>query len=82
MTFEATIAEINVFCEHENQQIKEFANKAVEYARALQNGECSQDEYDDLMGDLDSLTGMARTADEQQQVVKIFECVRLIPSLI
>ena len=82
MTFEATIADINVFCEHENQQIREFAVQAVEYARALQNGECSQEEYNELMGDLDTLKGMARTADEQNQVVKIFECVRLIPSLI
>lgn len=82
MTFEAAIADITVFCEHENQQIREFAVQAVEYARALQNGECSKAEYDELMGDLDSLQGMARTADEQNQVVKIFECVRLIPSLI
>lgn len=82
MTFEATIADIQIFCEHENQQIREFAVQAVEYARALQNGECSQEEYDELMGDLDSLKNMARTADEQNQVVKIFECVRLIPSLI
>ena len=82
MTFEATIADINIFCEHENQQIREFAQQAVVYARALQNGECSQSEYDELMGDLDSLKNMARTADEQNQVVKIFECVRLIPSLI
>lgn len=82
MTFESTIADIQVFCEHENEQIREFAVKAVEYSRALQNGECSQDEYNELMGDLDSLKSMARTADEQNQVVKIFECVRLIPSLI
>lgn len=82
MTFEATIADINVFCEHENQQIREFAVQAVEYARALQNGECSPEEYNELMGDLDSLKTMARTADEQNQVVKIFECVRLIPNLI
>jgi hypothetical protein len=82
MTFEATIADINVFCEHENQQIREFAVQAVEYARALQNGECSREEYDELMGDLDTLKSMARTADEQNQVVKIFECVKLIPSLI
>ena len=82
MTFEATIADINVFCEHENQQIREFAVQAVEYARALQNGECSREEYDELMGDLDTLKGMARTVDEQNQVVKIFECVKLIPSLI
>jgi len=82
MTFEATIADINVFCEHENQQIREFAVQAVEYARALQNGECSREEYDELIGDLDTLTGMARTADEENQVVKIFECVKLIPSLI
>ena len=82
MTFETTIADINVFCEHENQQIREFAVQAVEYARALQNGECSREEYDELMGDLDTLKGMARTADEQNQVVKIFECVKLIPSLI
>lgn len=82
MTFEATIADINVFCEHENQQIREFAVQAVEYARALQNGECSREEYDELMGDLSTLKDMARTADEQNQVVKIFECVKLIPSLI
>lgn len=82
MTFESTIADIQIFCEHENEQIREFAVKAVEYGRALQNGECSQDEYNELMGDLDSLKSMARTADEQNQVVKIFECVRLIPNLI
>ena len=82
MTFEATIADITVFCEHENQKIRECAVQPVEYARALQNGECSQEEYNELMGDLDSLKGMARTADEQTQVVRIFECVRLIPSLI
>ena len=82
MTFEATIADISVFCQHENNQIREFAVKAIEYSRALQNGECSQAEYDTLMGDLDSLKGMARTADEETQVVQIFECVRLIPSLI
>lgn len=82
MTFEATIADISVFCQHENNQIREFAVKAIEYSRALQNGECSQTEYDELMGDLDSLKGMARTADEETQVVQIFECVRLIPSLI
>jgi hypothetical protein len=82
MTFEATIADLNVFCQHENNQIREFAVKAIEYSRALQNGECSQAEYDELMGDLDSLKGMARTADEETQVVQIFECVRLIPSLI
>lgn len=82
MTFETTIADINVFCEHENAQIREFAQQAVVYARALQNGECSQAEYDELMGDLDSLKAMARSADEQKQVVRIFECVRLIPNLI
>ena len=32
MTFEATIADITVFCEHENQKIREFAVQAVEYA--------------------------------------------------
>lgn len=82
MTFEATIADLNVFCQHENNQIREFAVRAIEYSRALQNGECSQEEYNALMGDLDSLKGMARTADEETQVVQIFECVRLIPSLI
>lgn len=82
MTFETTIADIQIFCEHENKQIAEFATNAVTYARALQNGECSQEEYDALMGDLDALRSMARTADEQNQVVRIFECVRLIPSLI
>lgn len=82
MTFETTIADITVFCEHENAQIRQFAVQAVEYARALQNGECSREEYDELMGDLDTLKNMARTADEQNQVVRIFECVRLIPNLI
>ena len=82
MTFEATIAEINIFCEHENAAIREFANRAVEYSRALQNGECSLEEYQELMGDLDSLSAMAKTADEQNQVVRIFQCVQLIPNLI
>jgi hypothetical protein len=82
MTFEAAIADLTVFSEHENGQIREFAVRAIEYSRALQNGECSQAEYNELMGDLDSLQSMARTADEQSQVVRIFECVRLIPSLI
>ena len=44
MTFEATIADMSVFCQHENNQIREFAVRAIEYSRALQNGECSQAE--------------------------------------
>lgn len=82
MTLETTIAELNVFCTHSNEGIAEFAQKAVDYARALQNGEIDQQEYHDLMGDIEDLRNMADTADEQNQVVKIFECVRLIPNLI
>ena len=36
MTLETTIADINVFCEHENQQIREFAVQAVEYHKITQ----------------------------------------------
>jgi len=82
MTFEATIAELNVFCAHENTQIAEYAQKITSYAQALRDGEINQDEYNSLVGDADTLQSMAQTADEQNQVVKIFQCVCLIPSLI
>lgn len=82
MSFESTLAEINVFCEHENAQISEYAQRMASYAQALKSGECSAEEYAELTGDLDQLQAMARTADEQNQVVKIFECVKLLPSLL
>jgi hypothetical protein len=82
MTFENTITELNVFCAHENAQIAEYAQKMVQYAQALHNGEISQVEYNSLVGDAETLQSMAKTADEQTQVVKIFQCVCLIPSLL
>jgi hypothetical protein len=82
MSFEQTIAELNIFCAHENAAIAEFAGKAIIYGQALANREISQNEYNDLMADIETLKGMCRTADEEYQVAKIFQLVTNLPALL
>lgn len=82
MSVEQTLAELNVFCAHENAAIAEFASKAVMYGQALAQGEMSPDEYSSLMSDIETLKGMCQTADEEYQVAKIFQLVTNLPALL
>lgn len=82
MSIEQAIADINVFCAHENSAISEFANRAVSYAGALESGQISKDEYFSLMADIDTLKTMCQTADEEYQVAKLFQAVMLVPALL
>ena len=82
MNMEQAIAEINVFCAHENSAISEFANRSVTYAQALESGQISKEEYFSLMADIDTLKSMCQTADEEYQVAKLFQAVMLIPAVL
>lgn len=82
MSFQDTLNQINLFCAHENTAIAEFAQKAVYYGQALQNNEVSIEEFQTLMGDIESLRSMCRCADEQIQVAKIYQGVMMLPALI
>ena len=82
MSIEQAIADINIFCSHENSAISEFANRAVSYANALETGQISKEEYFSLMADIDALKSMCQTADEEYQVAKLFQAVMLIPALV
>jgi len=82
MSFEQTLNDINIFCAHENSAIAEFAQRSISYAQALKQGEISTEEYHSLLGDIETLKSMCRTADEEYQVAKIFQAAMLITSLI
>ena len=82
MNIEQAVSELNVFAQHENQAIREFTTRAVAYTQALSRGEMSVDEYQSLMGDLDSLKAMATSADEENTVTAIFQIAMLVPSLV
>ena len=82
MSVEQTLAELNIFCAHENSAIAEFASKAVLYGQALSQGEMSPEEYSSLMGDIEVLKSMCHTADEEYQVAKIFQLVTNLPALL
>jgi hypothetical protein len=82
MNIDHIMADLNVFCTHENTAIAEFATRAMSYSQALAQGEMSPDEYQSLMGDLDSLKRMARSADEENTMTTIFQIAMLVPALV
>jgi hypothetical protein len=82
MNVDQVMTDLNVFATHENAAIADFANRAMSYTQALTQGELSPDEYQSLMGDLDSLKRMARSADEENTVTTIFQIAMLVPALI
>lgn len=82
MNIEQAIKDLNVLAQHQNRAIAEFGQRATGYARALQQGEISADEYQSLLGDLDQIRAMATSADDEKTVVRIFQVAMLIPSLV
>jgi len=82
MSFNDTLAEINMFAGHSNSAIAELAQKSVHYGQAMANGQLSQEEYVSLMGDLDTLKSMCQIADEEAQVARLFQAVMLLPMLL
>ena len=82
MNIEQAIKDLDVLSQQQNKAIAEFTQRATIYARALQQGEISQEEYQSLMGDITQIKAMANSADEEKTVVRIFQIAKLIPSLV
>jgi hypothetical protein len=82
MNIDQVMTDLNVFTAHENAAIADLASRAMSYTQALAQGELSSDEYQSLMGDLDSLKRMARSADEENTVTTIFQIAMLVPALV
>lgn len=82
MTVQAQIQKLDQFTDHENTEIAEYAQVISNYAQAVATGRLSREEYSSLIGDISVLQKMGKNADEQRQVVQIYEISRLILSLL
>jgi hypothetical protein len=82
MSFNETLLALDPFHTHENGAIAEFAQNVNNYALALKRGEISQEEYVSLIQDINTLKSMARTADEESQVVMIHQAAMQVLSMV
>jgi hypothetical protein len=82
MSFNDTLLALDPFHAHENAGIAEFAQNVNNYAMALRRGEISQEEYLSLIQDIETLKCMARTADEETQVVMIHQAAMQLLSMV
>lgn len=82
MSFNDTLLALDPFHSHENGAIAEFAQNVNNYAMALKRGEISPEEYMSLLQDIETLKSMARTADEETQVVMIHQAAVQILSMV
>ena len=82
MTMQSQLQQLAGYINHDNPDIAEYAQAVTNYAHALEQGKLSSEEYHGLIGDIDVLKRMARTAEEQQQVASIYSISRTILSLL
>lgn len=81
MNFETKLQELNPLRECSNALISEYAQACMNYGHAFKAGKLSADEYQSLIGDVDTLKHMANSADEEGQVQKINDIARALLSL-
>ena len=63
-------------------EVAEYAQTVERYAQALAAGQITPEEYQALTQDQDILKNLAATAEQQQQVVQIYNLSRTILSLL
>jgi len=70
-TATSLLKQLSPFGDNANSTVAECANKIVSYAKQVQSGDLSLDEFKELSSDLDALKESATAADEVQDVQAI-----------
>jgi len=70
-TATSLLKQLSPFGDNANSTVAECANKIASYAKQVQSGDLSLDEFKELSSDLDALKESTTAADEVQDVQAI-----------